>query len=79
MTSPTEEERPTFLFSYRYKGSNWSFEFPTEDFADAEARLAAIHLNGKVDSILRGEIPAPLPGDGLLVRAIESLRNLLSS
>ena len=58
MTSPTEEKRPTFSFSYRYKGSNWSFEFPSEDFAEAEARLAAINFNGKVEGILRGEIPA---------------------
>ena len=78
MTSPSKKNWPMFTCSYRYKGSEWSFEFPAEDFEDANARLAALTLGaGKVDGILKGTIPASLPAGGLLVRAIVFLRNHL--
>lgn len=76
MTSPSDRW-PIFIFSYRYKGKSWSFEFPAEDFEDAEGRLAAIHFNGKLDGQLGATIPALIPGASLWVRTIVFFRNLL--
>jgi len=77
MVSPSKEKWPMFTYSYRYKGAEWGFELPAEDFKDAQARLAAIHFNGKLDGKLGGTIPASIPAAGLLTRAIVFIRNLL--
>ena len=62
-----------FTCSYRYAGKKWSVDFPATSFADAEARLSALHF-GKVDGILGGTIPA-YPGVGVYVRVMTRLRN----
>ena len=62
-----------FTCSYRYDGKEWSVDFPATSFADAEARLSALHF-GRVDGILRGTIPA-YPGVGVYVRVMTWLRN----
>lgn len=77
MNTPSGDKWPTFTYSYRHKGKNWSFDLPAEDFDDAEARLASIHFSGKLDGKLGGTIPASIPAAGLLVRLIVSLRNIL--
>jgi len=77
MFSPSEAKWPIFTFSYRYKGSDWGFELPAEDFEDAKARLAAIYFSGKLDGRLGGTIPASIPGASLWVRMIVFVRNLL--
>lgn len=76
MISPSKKW-PMFTYSYRYKGSEWSFDIPAEDFEDAQARLAAIHFNGKLEGRLEGTIPASIPAAGLLTRAIVFIRNSL--
>ena len=78
MFSPSKDNWPLFTFTYWYKGSEWSFDLPAENFDDAEARLAAIHFNGKLEGQLGGTIPASIPAAGLLVRMIVFFRNLLS-
>jgi hypothetical protein len=52
------EKYPNFLFSYRMDGSQWSFSLPAKDFDDAQRRLAAIAMTGKVDGECFAQIPA---------------------
>lgn len=54
------EKFPTFLMSYRMDGSEWSFDIPAKDYADAQRRLAAIAMTGKVDGELKGSYPVAL-------------------
>lgn len=74
------DEWPTFVCSYRHKGSRWGFEIKAENFEDAEARLASIHFNGKIDGELAGVIPvnpATVGLVGLYVKTLVWFRNLI--
>jgi hypothetical protein len=62
-----------FTCSYRHKGSEWTIKIMAEDFADAEARLAAIHF-ATVDGEVFDEIPWS-PTAGLYVRLLCWWRN----
>ena len=68
-----DEQFKMFTCSYRYDGKEWSVDFPATSFADAEARLSALHF-GKVDGVLTDTIPAGL-GVGIFVRVMTWLRN----
>lgn len=67
---------PTFLCSYRYQGSEWSFDLLAEDLEDAKARLQAIRALGQVDGKLEMKIPLN-PATSIFVRVIVYLRNWL--
>lgn len=49
---------PTFTCSYRMDGSEWSFDICAEDYDDADRRMAAIAMTGKVDGQLVNRVPA---------------------
>jgi len=67
------EHYPRFLFSYRMDGSEWSFDLPARDFDDAQRRIAAIAMTGKVDGQLVGK---PIPAwRGWWVPALVWLKN----
>ena len=68
----------TFLGRYNYKGRRCAFDLIATDFDDAQARLAAIALGGKIDGQLMAVIPASPPA-GLFVRLVVFLRNRLFS
>jgi hypothetical protein len=55
------------LCSYDFRGAEWAFEIKAESFEDAEARLAAIRMNGSVDGEHVLTIPVG-PEDGPLGR-----------
>lgn len=63
----------TFLMSYRYKGSEWSFDIPAESFADAEARLNALKHNGSVDGQLYLRVSNSWWGAGLLIKGLTAI------
>ena len=46
-----------FTCSYPHAGTRWEFSVYALDFADAEARLAAIGNYGQVDGAIECEIP----------------------
>lgn len=48
----------TFLLSYEMDGKQWSTQVWAYDFADAEARVAAMRESLKVDGQLFGQVPA---------------------
>lgn len=48
----------TFLLSYEMDGSRWSTELWAYDFADAEARVAAMRESLKVDGQAFSTVPA---------------------
>lgn len=48
----------TFLLSYEMDGKQWSTEVWAYDFADADARVAAMRASLKVDGQAFGCIPA---------------------
>ncbi len=50
------KEWPTFLFSYEYEGSNWSFQIKAQSIGDARARLAKLAL-ARYDGVLDEIIP----------------------
>jgi len=75
MSDSPDKSFDTFLCSYRYKGQLCGFDIIARDFEDAEARLAAIHFNGKVDGRLKAVIPASTPASGLIVRMLVWWRN----
>ena len=43
------DQWPIFIFSYRMDGSEWEFSLPAKDFDDAQRRLAAIAMTGRLD------------------------------
>ena len=55
-----KKKRSLFACSYRYKGRERALTIPADNWADAEARLAAIST-GWVDGELGGVINMPLP------------------
>ena len=77
MNPPEDKQFKMFTCSYRYAGKEWSVDFPATSFADAEARLSALHF-GKVDGVLTDTIPAGL-GVGIFVRVATWLRNTLQA
>jgi hypothetical protein len=49
-------EKP-FAFSYQFEGKSWGFDLPAKDHAEAERRVRAIGLTGKVDGELHCSVP----------------------
>lgn len=65
----------TFLFSYRYNGSEWSLEIPAESAREARERLSAMSF-ARMD----GELIAKFPvATGPIVRLTVWLKNILLS
>lgn len=67
----------THLFSYRYKGAEYSMEVEGENEADARNRHYAM-AHASYDGKLVAKIPA-VTGAGLGVRIVTFLRNLVKS
>ena len=51
-------EWPTFECSYQMDGSKWGFEICAENHEDAQRRIAAIAMTGKIDGQLVVSAPA---------------------
>ena len=80
MNPPSENEFKLFTCSYRHQGKEWSVDFPAVSFADAKARLSAMHF-GKVDGIVVATIPAKVGpvNSGFVVRSAVRFRNFLDN
>ncbi len=55
-----EDDYPTFIYSYPFKGGQWSFEMKAKDAEEAEARLKALAW-AKLDGELHVRIYIPDP------------------
>ena len=78
MNTPSEDNWPTFLCSYQYKGSRWSFHLIAEDRADAEARIEALYF-AQVDGPLIDSIPVNSKSKFAILKAAIAVRNFIVS
>lgn len=58
-----------FLFTYRFKGSEWGISVHAADPVEAREKIKAVAL-ARYDGELMARIPAAIPGAGLLTRMI---------
>ena len=68
------------LVSYRFDGGEYSFSFPAEDWADAEAKLRAIRSTATLTGWPSFGVPAnslTLPLAAIFARLYTAIRNML--
>jgi len=73
MTPQVDEHFDTYLFTYRFDGTDWGFQLPARNATEARERLKAIAL-ARLDGKLAFSAPTLVSRIGLL---IVWLRNVL--
>lgn len=71
----SETNYKTYVCSYTFHGSKWSFDIYARDLAEARLRVAAIGWDGNVDGEVYARIPAAV---GFWVPVWVWLRNLFA-
>ncbi|MGE5535834.1 MAG: hypothetical protein ACM3W7_09985 [Acidobacteriota bacterium] len=72
MAQFTSFQYPTFLFTYRHDGAEWTLEVKARDLSDAKERLKALPF-ARYDGELIAKVPVSL---GPLMKVAVWLRNV---